>query len=85
MLARGDLVAFISSAVASVSAPTPTDFVLTPSHPDFPATGLKVSSTFKLAKLLSLHQSLVLRKLGRVTPVVQRDIDARLARAIGVA
>ena len=77
------LVAFISSVVP-VSTPAPTDFVLEASHPDFPKTGLKSAAIFKLAKLVCLHQSLILRKLGQVSPAIQRELDARLARAVGL-
>ena len=78
------LVAFLSSVV-SASSPAPTDFVLEPSHPDFPKTGLKGATTFKLAKLVCLHQSLIVRKLGHVSPSIQRELDARLARAVGLS
>lgn len=77
------LVAFLSSAV-SASPAGPTDFVLEPSHPDFPKTGLKGATTFKLAKLICLHQSLILRKLGKISPAIQRELDVRLARAVGL-
>jgi mRNA interferase MazF len=84
-LVREDvLVAFISSVVAS-SAPEPTDFVLPITHPDFSATGLKIAGTFKLAKLVCLHHSLILRKLGRASPRIQRELDIRLSRAVGLA
>ena len=78
------LIAFISSSVPPTSV-ADTDFVLPATHPDFPATGLKTASVFKLAKLLCLHQSLILRKLGRVSAVIQREIDVRLMRAVGLS
>lgn len=77
------LVAFISSVLPTASPP-PTDFVLTPSHPDFSTTGLKAAATFKLAKLVCLHQSLILRRLGHLSPAIQRELDGRLARAVGL-
>ena len=78
------LLAFISSVVAP-SAPASTDFVLTSSHPDFPKTGLKTAATMKMAKLICLHRSLVLRKLGRLSPALRREIDIRLSRAVGLS
>lgn len=78
------LLAFLSSVIAS-EPPAPTDFVLDSSHPDFAKTDLKSAATFKLAKLVCLHRSLILRKLGRVSPAIQGELDARLARAVGLA
>ena len=78
------LVAFISSVIFS-SHPGPTDFVLPETHPDFSKTGLKRAGTFKLAKLLCLHQSLTLRRLGHVSPAIQRELDVKLAKAVGIA
>lgn len=78
------LLAFISSVVVPSSV-APTDWVLPTSHPDFATTGLKTAATFKLAKLVCLHHSLILRKLGHVSPAIQRELDARLARAVGLA
>lgn len=54
--------AFITSRVsASVSA---TDFVIDKSNADFTATGLKVSSTVRLHRLMTVTKSIVLRELG---------------------
>ena len=78
------LVAFLSSVVP-ISPRAPTEFVLEPSHPDFSKTGLKGATTFKLAKLVCLHRSLILRKLGHVSPSIQRELDVRLARAVGLS
>ena len=77
------LVAFISSVISPAS-PGSTDFVLASSHPEFPKTGLKFGSTFKLAKLLCLHRSRILRRLGKVGPALQPEIDLRLSRAVGL-
>ena len=77
------LVAFISSVLPSSTAPT--EFVLEPSHPDFAKTGLKSAATFKLAKLVCLHRSLIRRKLGHISPAIQGEVDVRLARAVGLA
>ena len=76
------LVAFISSVLSAAVAPT--EFVLEPSHPDFAKTGLKSAATFKLAKLVCLHRSLIRRKLGNVNTAIQRELDLRLAKAVGL-
>ena len=62
----------------------PTDFVLEPSHPTFPATGLRLRSVFRTHKLALLHQGLVLRKLGDLEEPLMREIDSRLQLALGL-
>ena len=73
---------FISSVIPG--ALLPTDFVLEPSHPAFPATGLRLRSVFRTHKLALLHQSLVLRKLGELEETLMREIDSRLQVALGL-
>ena len=77
------VVVFISSV--SLPALALTDWVLPSSHPDFVLTGLKTTSVFRMGKLLTLHRSLILRKLGRVSPPIQRELDAKLRHAVGLA
>lgn len=77
------LVAFISS-ILPAAAPAMTDWVLPTHHPDFGKTGLKAAAVFKLTKLVCLHHLLILRKLGHVSPSIQRELDERLARAVGL-
>ena len=77
------LVAFISSVVTA--PPAPADFILSPSNPHFSTTGLRVPSTFKLFKLICLHRSLALRKLGFVAPEILREVDSRLSKAVGLS
>jgi len=52
------ILAFISSIVPIQQAVT-SDFVLHSTHPEFPLTGLKRSSIFKMGKLLTLDRSMV--------------------------
>lgn len=76
------LVAFISSVIPPV--PEPNEYVLDATHPAFARTGLKNTSVFKMAKMATLHRSLILRRLGRTTPKLQRVLDAVLKRAVGL-
>ncbi len=72
------VVAFITSQVsASVS---PTDFVIDKSDPDFVTTGLKVSSTIRLHRLMTVTKSIVLRQLGELSLVQQTEIENRLRK-----
>lgn len=76
-------IAFISSRV-SPGGQSKTDYVLRQHDPGFKGTGLKKASTFKMRKLLTIEQTMVIRCLGRVTPTIQNQLDARLKRAIGL-
>jgi len=49
------------------------------------STGLKITSVFKMGKMATLHCSLILRRLGRTTPELQRTLDAVLERAVGLS
>lgn len=75
-------VAFISSIVPE--KPTKIDFILLESHPDFSLTGLKKSSVFKMNKVLTLERSAILRKLGKVSASVQKELDFRFKLAFGI-
>jgi mRNA interferase MazF len=46
--------------------------------------GLKVGSVFKLNKLLTLHHSVILRRLGKISLNIQNELDKRLAKAVGL-
>lgn len=76
-------VAFISSVIPKV--PAKFDFVLPDSHPDFFLTGLKKSSVFKMNKVLTLERSIIVRRLGNVSPTIQKELDTRIKLAFGIA
>ena len=81
---RGDvIVAFISSVLPL--PPSPTEVILEVHQPAFPASGLKVASVFKMDKLVTLHRSLVLRRLGHLPPSFQAKLNKALAIAVGLA
>ena len=77
------LVAFISSVLPTQA--NECDVVLLESHADFGETGLKVSSVFRMDKLVALYGSLILRRLGRATSPFRRRLDKALAKAVGLA
>ena len=80
---RLDVVAaFLSSALPPELVET--DWLLPTIHVEFALTGLKTTSVVRLGKLLTLHRALIFRKLGRVGPSIQREMDARLRRAVGL-
>jgi mRNA interferase MazF len=72
------VLAFITSKVsASASA---TDFVIDKSDADFAKTGLKVSSTIRLHRLMTVTKSIILRELGELSSTQQTEIDNRLRK-----
>ena len=75
-------VAFLSSVIPKV--PAEFDFVLPKSHPDFSITGLKKSSVFKMNKVLTLERSIIVRRLGNVSPSIQKKLDTRFRLAFGI-
>ncbi len=72
------VLAFITSRVSGSASST--DFVIDKSEPDFATTGLKVSSTIRLHRLMTVAKSIVRRELGELSPVQQREIDNRLRK-----
>ena len=75
-------VAFVSSVIPAKLSDF--DFLLPTSNPDFSITGLKKTSVFKMNKVLTLDRSKILRRLGRVTPSISKQIDAKLKSAFGI-
>lgn len=77
------IIAFISSVVSKPVGKT--ELLLNAENPDFPSTGLKKDSVFKMGKLLTISNTLVLRRLGRVRPVIQRELDNLVKKALGLS
>jgi mRNA interferase MazF len=75
------ILAFISSIIPT-GTPSATEYVLNVSDADFAVTGLKQTSIFKMDKLMTLEQTRIMRKLGRVSTVLQQNLDARLRIAL---
>jgi len=75
-------VAFISSIIPE--KPTEVDFVLQENYPDFSMTGLKKPSVFKMNKVLTLERLRILRKLGKVSSSIQKELDIRFKLAFGI-
>lgn len=77
------IIAFISSVI-SPGELSETDYLLRQDNPDFPQTGLKKASTFRMKKLLTIERSKIIRRLGRVSPAIQKELDIRPSQAIGL-
>jgi mRNA interferase MazF len=77
------IIAFISSVVSPREL-SETDYLLRQDNTDFAQTGLKKTSIFRMSKLLTIERSKIIRRLGRVSPVIQKKLDVRLRRVIGL-
>lgn len=60
------VLAFITSQDGEIEPNA--EHLIGPGDPEFATTGLKVGSRIRLAKLATLHRSLVRRRLGRIGP-----------------
>ena len=76
------ILAGISSVVRG--GVSPTDFLADAAHPEFPLTGLRVTSVIRLHRLTAVMASILIRRLGRVGPQMQSDIDRRLRVVLGL-
>lgn len=72
------VLAFITSRVSASASPT--DFVIDTSDADFPTTGLKVSSTIRLHRLMTVTKSIVLRELGELSLAQRTEIENGLRK-----
>jgi mRNA interferase MazF len=80
---RHIVLAFITSSVSS--AGVPTDLVLDAGDPGFPTTGLRVSSTVQLHRMMTATTSLIRRDLGKLPPTLQTAVDVRLRQLFGLS
>jgi len=70
------ILAFVSSRIPA--NPLDTDLLIDSSDADFAATGLRVSSTLQLHRLMTVTRALLRRELGALSPVMQAQVQKRL-------
>ena len=73
---RHVILAFITSRIPADLMET--DIVLDTSQPDFATTGLRISSTLRLHRLMTASTSLILRELGELSPDMQAQAADKL-------
>jgi mRNA interferase MazF len=79
---RHVILAFLTSRIDSeLSA---TDIVLEPSALGFADTGLRVASTLKLHRVVTLTTSLIRRELDVLSPSLQKQVNDRLRSLFGL-
>ncbi len=77
------VIAFISSVISPKELAI-TDYLIQPDYADFPKTGLKKTSVFKMKKLLTIETGRIIRQLGKVSTVIQKELDIRLKNALSL-
>lgn len=72
------VLAFITSQIPSDLGDT--DIVLEVTQPAFAFTGLRVTSTIRLHRLMTVSTSLILREIGELAPDLQSQVAEKLHR-----
>ena len=72
------VLAFITSKVSAT--PADTDFVIDSQGADFAQTGLKVSSTIRLHRLMTVSKQIIKRELGEISQNQRTEIENRLRK-----
>ena len=78
---RHIVLAFITSRVPSDLLPS--DLVLAASDPGFASTGLRMTSTIRLHRLMIVRAAFIRRQLGVLPPTLQREVQVRLQALVG--
>jgi mRNA interferase MazF len=55
-----------------------SDLAVDTAHPDFLTTGLRVSSTLRLHRLMTVTTTLIQRELGEMSPALWTEIESKL-------
>ena len=76
------ILAFVTSRVAP--EPLATDLIIDVSDSDFAATGLRVSSTLQLHRLMTATTALIKRELGQLSPKMRIEVNNRLRKLFGL-
>jgi mRNA interferase MazF len=79
---RHVVLAFITSRVPT--QPLATDLVIDSRDADFSTTGLHVSSTLQLHRLMTATTGLIRRELGQLSPRMQTQVNKRLRKLFGL-
>jgi len=76
------VLAAISSVLRGTMAPT--DCTVTVDDPEFELTGLRVASVIRTHKLAAVERAVVVRRLGRLGPQLQAQVDRLLRIVLGL-
>jgi mRNA interferase MazF len=72
------ILAFVTSRVPA--SPLKTDLIIDANGADFAATGLRVSSTIQLHRLVTVTGTMLRRELGVLSPALRSHVQERLRK-----
>jgi mRNA interferase MazF len=70
------VLAFIMSRIPQTLLPT--DLVISSEADDFSGTGLRITSTLQLHRLITVSTGLITRELGELSPAMQEQVSGKL-------
>ena len=76
------VLAFITSRIPA--EPMLTDFVIADTNPEFAVTGLRVSSTLQLHRMMTVTTGIIVRELGELSVEMQTQVEKRLKVLFGI-
>ncbi|MBA4397858.1 MAG: growth inhibitor PemK [Syntrophus sp. (in: bacteria)] len=76
------ILAFITSRVPD--QPLPSDLVISNTDENFPTTGLRVSSTLQLHRMITVTTGIILRELGELPEEMKVQVNKRLKALFGI-
>ena len=79
---RHVILAFITSQVLPDTLDS--GVLLDSNQPDFAETGLRVSSTLRLHRMMTATTRLIQRRLGELSPAKQAEVDSKLRTLFGL-
>ena len=79
---RHVVLAFITSRIPD--EPLETDLVIAADAEDFAETGLRVSSTLRLHRMITVTSSIIQRELGRLSAQQQESVENKLRLLFGL-
>ncbi len=62
----------------------PEDFLIDTTDPEFAETGLRVASKVRVTRVVTLRQSLLLKKLGKLGIEQRKDLNTKLVQAFQI-
>ncbi len=71
---------FISSVIPHPIEPY--EVLFRKNHPDFKESGLKKDSLFKAHKIVTVQKKLLKRRLGRLGPEIEKELQEALKKAL---
>ncbi len=79
---RHVVLAFITSQVPTI--PLKSDVILNSTDADFAMTGLRMTSTLRLHRMMTVTTSLIMRELGELPQRIQDEVSAKLKVLFGL-